>query len=311
MGTRFNGVPLWNIKSHIVTINSRVLHSLMKEVSPVFDVHEEEFSKVTSRGADFRAFREFMEAQAAHDCEMWKWSRKPRRARQHVNLYCGKQRAFTNFFNQLSVLKVVKSQRIVISYGAGRFVPGRRSAPAPSTRANKECAYLFIPFPIDEFRTSYVHHELRCAFQRIELEKCQQSPEQIEKYCALTEVQMERRAKVRRLLALESTINGKKRTEFVNRLFHAVITIMRCAVLETRPEELTRTISVGQPLKVALYGEKLKPVVAGRSKKAGRRLHVGGRRIVYVGRFAARHHSTPVMQRTPTETQSLLCHTIL
>jgi len=50
------------------------------------------------------------------------------------------------------------------------------------------------------------------------MEKCQRSPEDIAKYGALTEEQMERRAKVRGLLALVSTTtDGKKRMGLVNR----------------------------------------------------------------------------------------------
>jgi hypothetical protein len=49
---------------------------------------------------------------------------------------------------------------------------------------------------------------------------------------------MERRAKVRGLLALVSTTSdGKKRMEFVNRDLDAAINIRRCAVLENRPPE--------------------------------------------------------------------------
>ena len=73
------------------------------------------------------------------------------------------------------------------------------------------------------------------------MEKCQRSPEDIEKYGPLTEEQMETRAKVRGLLALVSTTSdGKKRMEFVNRDFNAAINIRRCAVLESRPPALTR-----------------------------------------------------------------------
>jgi hypothetical protein len=46
-------------------------------------------------------------------------------------------------------------------------------------------------------------------------------------------------------------------------------------VQEKRPEKLTRANFVGEPLKVELYKEKLKPVVDGRSKKSGRRLQLG------------------------------------
>jgi len=53
--------------------------------------------------------------------------------------------------------------------------------------------------------------------QRVEMEKRQRSPEEIAKYGPLTEEQMERRAKVRGLLALVSTTNDRKKwMEFVN-----------------------------------------------------------------------------------------------
>jgi hypothetical protein len=44
MGKQFNVVPLNNIESHCVTIDSRVLQGIMKEISPEFDVSREEFS---------------------------------------------------------------------------------------------------------------------------------------------------------------------------------------------------------------------------------------------------------------------------
>jgi hypothetical protein len=44
MGKRFNVVPLCNIKSHFVTIDSGVLPGIMKEISPEFSVSRGEFS---------------------------------------------------------------------------------------------------------------------------------------------------------------------------------------------------------------------------------------------------------------------------
>jgi len=58
--------------------------------------------EVTSREADFVAVREFMEVRVAHLEAVWKEYAKPMRAPLRPNLYCGKQRAFDNFFNQLS-----------------------------------------------------------------------------------------------------------------------------------------------------------------------------------------------------------------
>jgi len=84
-----------------------------------------------------------------------------------MNLYCGKQRAFANFFNQLSALKENQSERLVVTYGAGRWMTQKGTTPAPTTRTYKECARRFVTIPVDEFRTSYTHHELVCTLQRV------------------------------------------------------------------------------------------------------------------------------------------------
>jgi len=161
-------------------------------------------------------------------------------------------------------------------------------------RTYKECARRFVTILIDEFRTFYTHHELGCTLQRVEMEKCQRSHEDIKTYGALTVEQMERRARLRGLLALVSTTNdGKKRMEFVNCDFNAAINIRKCAVMETRPPELTWENFVGQPLKVELYEKKLESVVCGRSKKTARRLHVTKRRLVYGGFLATTLHLCP------------------
>ena len=47
MGKRFNGVPICNIKSHFVTIDSGVLYGIMREISPAFDVRSTEITAET------------------------------------------------------------------------------------------------------------------------------------------------------------------------------------------------------------------------------------------------------------------------
>jgi len=221
--------------------------------------HLEALSEVTSRGADFEAFRKFIGVRVAHWEAPWEGYTKPRWARLRMNRYGGKQRAFANFFNELSALKEDESQRLVVAYGAGRWKTRKRCTPAPTTRTYKDCTRRIVTIPVDEFRTSYTHHELGCTLQSVEMEKCQRSPEDIKKYGPLTEEQMERRAKVRGLLALVSTTSdGKKRMEFVNRDFDAAINIRKCAVLETRPPESTRMNFIGQPSKLELYEKNWK-----------------------------------------------------
>jgi hypothetical protein len=41
MGKRFDVVPVCKIKSHFVTTDSAVLHGIMREISPEFDVSRE------------------------------------------------------------------------------------------------------------------------------------------------------------------------------------------------------------------------------------------------------------------------------
>jgi len=50
-----------------------------------------------------------------------------------------------------------------------------------------------------------VHHELGCTLQKVEMENIQRRVEEIENRGELTEQEMERRARVRGLLALMSS----------------------------------------------------------------------------------------------------------
>jgi hypothetical protein len=88
--------------------------------------HLQALSEVTSRGADFTAFRKFMEVRVAHWDALWEEYTKSRWARFRMNLYCGKQRAFAKFFNQVGALKENESQRLVVAYGATRWKTQKR-----------------------------------------------------------------------------------------------------------------------------------------------------------------------------------------
>jgi len=266
--------------------------------------HLEAMNQMTSRGADFQACQEFMEVRVAHWDALWNEYAKPRWARLRMNLYCGKPRAFANFFNELSAFKEDESQRLVVACGAGRWMTQKGCPPAPTTRAYKECTRRLVTIPVDEFRTSYTHHELGCTLQSVQIEKCQRSPVDISKYGALTKQSPEGRAKDRGLIALVSTTNdGKKRMEFVNRDFNVAINIRRCAVMERRPPELTRANFVGEPLQVEFYGNKLKPVVDGRSKK-DREASAHQLETYDLGR-AARHYCVPIFKLSTFESLSV------
>ena len=196
-----------------------------------------------------------------------------------MNLYCGEQCAFASFSNQLGALKVDDSQRLATACEAERWAPKQKECtPAPSPRAYKEYARRFVTIHVDEFRTSYIQYGLGCPLQRDEMEKCHRRSEDIEKYGPLTEERMERRAKVRGLVAFLSRNRGEKGVECANRDFNAAMYIRRCAVPEKRPEQLTRAIIVWQPLKIEVYSEHLKPIEgSGRE----RRVRVCGCGLIY------------------------------
>jgi len=59
--------------------------------------------------------------------------------------------------------------------------------------------------------------------------------------------------------------------EFVNRDFNAAISTRRHAVPETRPEELTQSNVLGQPLMPEFSKQKLKSITGGRSNVTGKR----------------------------------------
>jgi len=165
-----------------------------------------------------------------------------------MNLYCGEQCAFASFSNQLGAPKEDDSQRLATACEAERWAPKQKECtPAPSPRAYKEYARRFVTILVDEFRTSYIHYELGCPLQRDEMEKCHRGSEDTEKYGPLTEGRMERRAKVRGLVAFVRRNSGEKGVECVNRDFNAAMYIRRCAVPGKRPEESTRANFVGHP----------------------------------------------------------------
>jgi hypothetical protein len=87
-----------------------------------------------------------------------------------MSLYCVKQRAFANFFNELSALKEDESQRHVVAFGAGCWASKKWCTPAPTTRTYKERARRFATIPIDEFQSSSIHHELGCTLQTVEMD---------------------------------------------------------------------------------------------------------------------------------------------
>jgi len=80
---------------------------------------------------------------------------------------------------------------------------------------------------------------------------------------------MAQRARVRDLLSLMSSCSGKKRVEIVNADFDSAINIRRCALMKTRPAELTRSNDVGELLKAEVYKQKLKPIPGASQKTLG------------------------------------------
>jgi len=148
------------------------------------------------------------------------------------------------FFNELSALKEDKSQSLVIAYGAGHWVTQKGSIPAPSKRAHKECALPFEVIPVYKFRTTYLHHELGCTIQRGEIEKSKRSADRAGNSTRDTS---SRTSSISQFKQRQET-NGIRESRL-----ETTYNIRRCAVLEGRSPELTRTNFVEQPPGLNLY----------------------------------------------------------
>ena len=106
------------------------------------------------------------------------------------------------------------------------------------------------------------------------MERGQGSASAIEEHEELAEQQTAQRERVRGIFAFMRSTRGNKRMESVNQDFNAVIHIKRCVVRMTRCADLTRSILMGQPLRLKVYKEKLKSIAGVRSLKTGRHLRV-------------------------------------
>jgi hypothetical protein len=84
-----------------------------------------------------------------------------------------------------------------------------------------------------------------------------------------------RKARVLAVFALLSPIRGNKRKEFMNRVFIDAISIRRFVVLKPRSAELRLSNFEGQPPRLEMCLDNLKPIAGGPSKNVGRRLRVG------------------------------------
>jgi len=206
-------------------------------------------STVSTKGASLATFQEFMAVYNIYKGDLWGEYTKPRWARQRFRLYGGKKRVFATFLNEVEKMIPTTSKRIVIAYGAGRAVAMKGSTPAPSTRAYNEFRNRFITIPVDEFRTTYTHHERDCVLKKVAKQRRRRTT--IQKICYGDEPNRHReentRIIVRGLLWCDSTSSNANK-HFVNRDFNAAINIRRCLILPDRPSSLKRSTFKGRPL---------------------------------------------------------------
>ena len=175
-------------------------------------------SLVSTKGDSFEDHKAYVKAYVENKELLWKEYLDERWARQRLRLYSGKKRTFAKFFNKIqNGGKVEKNNKnIIIAYGSAEFAPGgKNEVSVPTTSAFKECTYRFCTIPIDEYRTTRVHHKDESILGKVGYKGMNES--------------------VRGLLWCSSTIGSK----FVNRDLNAALNILRCAT-EVRPISLTR-----------------------------------------------------------------------
>jgi len=173
-------------------------------------------SMASSKGVDMETHTVFVQTFVNTFQALWDEYSKPRWANQRLRLYGGKKRTFARFFNRLE--KSDPDKDIVVGYGSAKYAPGGRfELSVPTSRAYKECVARFPTYPVDEYRTTMVHHDDDSILQHVMVKKTGRV--------------------TRGLLWCRSTNCSK----FVNRDKNAALNILRCFVAPTRPQALRRT----------------------------------------------------------------------
>ena len=196
-----------------------------------------ELAKHTYKGTSMKQFIGYLETVNKNYNALWGEYLKRRWGRQRFATYSGKKSTIHRF---LESLKDDSNRRIVLAYGDAGFAhngPGELSV--PTSGLQKQCAKKYKVVPIDEFRTSQIHHweDQRCA-------KVYQNG-----FC------------VRGLLWCNSTNVSK----FVNRDVNAALNILRCYENTERPLLLRRgTPPVSEPQSIAL---PLKPGAVAKKRR--------------------------------------------
>ena len=187
-------------------------------------------SEASPKGVSLASFKRFLEADLSVANALWKEYFKKRWAQQRFRLYGGKMRVVAKFFNKM-VNSNKDNRNLMVAYGASKFRsggPGEVSV--PTSKMYKACKESFETYPVDEFRTTRVHHEddtiLDCVGRR--------------------NTDSGRVEAVRGLLWCGSTKQGN--SKFVNRDLNGALNIRRCLLLSERPASLDRASCRGQRL---------------------------------------------------------------
>jgi hypothetical protein len=180
-------------------------------------------SKFSYKGTSMSVFVGYLSTINTHYDTLWAEYLKRRWARNRFTTYSGKQRTMDLFLNSI---KKQSKQRIVLAYGDASFGPtGPGERAVPVTRMKRECQKHFNVVPIDEFRTSQIHH-----WDNVQCGKVKQN------------------GFLSRGLLWCSSTNGNK---FVNRDVNAALNMLRCYNTE-RPLPLQRGTQKMDEPKVAI-----------------------------------------------------------
>ena len=199
-------------------------------------------STVSTKGVNFNAFRDYVDAYRTHCDTLWDEYLRPRWARQRLSLYGGKKRVFARFFNNMKqhLDAAYPGRRIVIAYGSAKFAPGGpNEVSVPTSRAYKEC-WPLRGQALKAPRCSVLHS--RHTRVPVAASRPRASPGTI-KVDVVNNTTLQKVAVIGSKYALRGVLWSVSRERFVSRDLNAALNIRR-NLLE-RPDILNRSLATG------------------------------------------------------------------
>ncbi len=189
----------------------------------------EKLSKVSTKGVSVTSHQQYMKTYQTIKDSLWLEYLKAKWARQRFQVYSGKKKLYSTFFNKIKYFN--KEYKVKIAYGSAKFdSTGPGELAVPTTSIFKECSTRFETFLVDEYLTTKIDCETDTVLEKVKVKGANN--------------------------CLRGLLWCSNNSKFISRDKNAALNILRCAILPTRPTSLLR----GQPRVEQIVGKRIKDV---------------------------------------------------